>query len=84
MNSSTILFTLNCIHSHVSTFEQAEGINVIQILLILMHVLRNANMNNLMNYIHDFYLFVFLFIYKLMKTCFYYDLCLMIIISVRR
>ena len=59
MNSSIVLFTLNCIHFHVSTFEQAKGINVTQILLILMHVLRNVNMNELMSYIHYFHLFVF-------------------------
>jgi hypothetical protein len=41
---------LDCNHSHVNTFEQAEGINVIQILLILMHILQNANMNELMSY----------------------------------
>jgi hypothetical protein len=45
MNGSTVLFTLICNRSHVITFEQAEDINVIQILLILMFVLWNANMN---------------------------------------
>jgi hypothetical protein len=37
-----------------------------------------------MNYIRYFYLFLFLFIYKLMKICSFYDLRLMIIISVSR
>jgi hypothetical protein len=80
MNNNIVLFTLDCNRSHITTFEQAVGIDVIQILLILIHVLRNANMNELMSYIHYFHLFVFLFIYKVMKTCFY-DLRLMIIIS---
>jgi hypothetical protein len=38
MNSSTILFTLDCNHSHDNTFEQAEGINVIQILVISIYI----------------------------------------------
>jgi hypothetical protein len=45
MNGSTVLFTLICNRSHVITFEQVEGINVIQIMLILMHVLRYAKLN---------------------------------------
>jgi hypothetical protein len=28
MNSSNVLFMLDCNRSHVNTFEQAEGINV--------------------------------------------------------
>jgi CRISPR/Cas system-associated endonuclease Cas3-HD len=68
MNSSTVLFSLYCNHSHVNTFEQAEGINVIQILLILMHILQNANMNESMSYTRYVHLFVFLFIYKMMKA----------------
>jgi hypothetical protein len=49
MNSSTVLFMLNCIRPHVNTFEQAEGINVIHVPLILMHALRNANINGYMS-----------------------------------
>jgi hypothetical protein len=52
MNSSIVLLTLNCNQPRVSTFEQAEGINVIQILSILIHILWNANMNESMSYIH--------------------------------
>jgi hypothetical protein len=61
VNFRFALFTppLGDFHSHITTFEQAKGIDVIQILLILMHVLRNANMNELMSYIHYFHLFVF-------------------------
>jgi hypothetical protein len=62
-----ILFTIICNRSDVITFEQAEGINVIQILLILMYVLWNANMNELTSYIHYIHFLVFLFIYKMMK-----------------
>jgi hypothetical protein len=51
-------------------FEQAEGINVIQILLIIMYLLWNANMNELMSYIQYLHLLVFLFMYKMMKTYF--------------
>jgi hypothetical protein len=69
MNSNTILFTLDCNHSHVNTFEQDEGINVMQILLILIHTLWNANMNESMSYVRYFHLYVFLFIYKTMKAC---------------
>ena len=69
MNSSIVLFTLNCNHPRVSTFEQVEGINVIQTLLILIHTLWNANMNESMSYIHYIYPYVFLFIYKMMKAC---------------
>jgi hypothetical protein len=69
MNSSTVLFTLDCNHSHINAFEQAEGIDVIQILLILMHILQNANMNESMSYTRYFHLFVFSFIYKMMKAC---------------
>jgi hypothetical protein len=69
MNSTTVLFTLNFNHSHVNTFEQAEGINVIHILLILMHILWNANMNESMSYTSYSHLYVFLFIYKMMKAC---------------
>jgi uncharacterized protein YhhL (DUF1145 family) len=59
MNNSTVLYTLNCIHPHVNAFEQAEGINVIYNLLILMHALQNANMNGSIGYTCHFYLFVF-------------------------
>jgi hypothetical protein len=69
MNSNTVLFMLNCNHPRISTFEQAECINVIQILLILIHTLWNANMNELMSYIHYIYPYVFLFIYNMMKAC---------------
>jgi hypothetical protein len=69
MNSSVVLFTLDRNHAHVNTFEQDEGINVIQILLILMHILQNANMNELMSYTCYFHLFVFSFIHKMMKAC---------------
>jgi hypothetical protein len=69
MNNSVILFTLDCNHSHVNTFEQDEGINVIQIMLILMHILQNANMNESMSYTHYIYPYVFLFIYNMMKAC---------------
>ena len=70
MNSSTVPFTLNCNHSHVNnTFEQAEGINVIHILLILMYALRSADMNKSISCICHFYLFVFQFIHKMMKAC---------------
>jgi hypothetical protein len=69
MNSSTVLFTLDCNHSHVNTFEQAEGINVIQILLIFIYILWNANTNGLMSCIHYIYPYVFLFIYNMMKAC---------------
>jgi hypothetical protein len=48
MNSSIVLFMLDCILlSRIRTFEQAEGINVMLILLIFIHVLWNANMNEL-------------------------------------
>jgi hypothetical protein len=66
MNSSTVLFTLDCNHSRIHTFEQAEGINVILILLIFMYVLQNTNMNESLNNIC--HLRVFLFIYEMMKT----------------
>jgi hypothetical protein len=68
MNSSTVLFMLDCNHSHVNTFEQVEGINVIQIMLILIHTLWNANINESMSCVRYFYPFVFLFIYKMMKV----------------
>jgi hypothetical protein len=68
MNSSTVLFTLNCNHPRVSTFKLAEGINVIHILLILIHTLWNANMNESMDYIHYIYPYVFLFNYNMMKA----------------
>jgi hypothetical protein len=64
MNSSTVLFMLDCNHFHAITFEQDEGINVIQILLILMHILWNTNMNESMSYT----CYVFLFIHKIMKA----------------
>jgi hypothetical protein len=69
MNSSIVLLTLNCNQPRVSTFEQAEGINVIQILSILIHILWNANMNESMSYIHYIYPYVLLFIYNMMKAC---------------
>jgi hypothetical protein len=69
MNSSIVLFTLICNISRINTFEQAEGINVIQILLIFINVLWNVNMNESMNYTFYSHLFVFLFIYKMMKAC---------------
>jgi hypothetical protein len=69
MNNSVVLFTLDYNHSHVNTFEQDEGINVIQIMLILMHILQNANMNKSMSYTHYIYPYVFLFIYNMMKVC---------------
>jgi hypothetical protein len=34
VNSTPVLFTLDCNRSRVNTFEQAEGINVTGILLI--------------------------------------------------
>jgi hypothetical protein len=69
MNSNTVLFILDCNHPRVSTFEQAEGINIIHIMLILIHTLWNANMNESMSYIHYIYPYVFLFIYNMMKAC---------------
>jgi hypothetical protein len=69
MNSSIVSFTMNCNHSHVNTFEQAEGINVIHILLILMYVLPNANMYKSISCICHFYLLVSWFIHKMMKVC---------------
>jgi hypothetical protein len=69
MNNSTVQFMLDCNHSHVNNSEQAEGINVMLILLILIHTLWNANMNESMSYVRYLYLYVFLFIYKMMKAC---------------
>jgi hypothetical protein len=69
MNNSTILFTLICNLSRINTFEQAKGINVIQILLIFIHILWNVNMNGSMSYTCYSHLFVSLFIYKMMKAC---------------
>jgi hypothetical protein len=46
MNNSTVLFTLNCNHSHVNSSEQAEGINVKQILLILIHTIEQVTNRN--------------------------------------
>jgi hypothetical protein len=61
MNSNTVLFTLIGNHSRVFTFEQAEGINLILILLIFIYVLWNANINELMKYSYCLYPFAFLF-----------------------
>jgi hypothetical protein len=69
MNISTVLFMLNCNCSRVITFDQAKGINVMQIFLILLKTLKNANMNESMICIHYIYLCVFLFIYNMMKAC---------------
>jgi hypothetical protein len=69
MNSSTVLFTPICNLSRISTFEQTEGINVIQILLMYIHVLKNANMSESIGYICLSHLFASLFIYKMMKAC---------------
>jgi hypothetical protein len=63
MNSSTALFTLNCNHSRVFTFEQVEGTNIILILLIFIHVLWNANMYELMRCSYCFHPFAFPFTY---------------------
>jgi hypothetical protein len=63
MNSNTELFTLICNHSRVFTFEKAEGINVILILLMFIYVLWNANLNELMKCSYFLYPFTFLFIY---------------------
>jgi hypothetical protein len=74
MNSSTVLFTLFCNHPHIITFEQAEGINVISILLIFIYTLWDANIDEPMNLYSLpscvlIYLRVFSFIHEMMKAC---------------
>jgi hypothetical protein len=84
MNSNTVLFMMDCNLFHINTFEQAECINVIQILLTLMYISWDVNMNGSMSYIHYIYPYVFLFIYNMIKACnVLHDLRLMIIIPVR-
>jgi hypothetical protein len=60
MNSNTVLFRLDCIHSRIFAFEQAEGINVILTLLIFIYVLWNERINELSE--HDYHIFFFAFL----------------------
>jgi hypothetical protein len=63
MNSSIVLFTLDCNLFHILTFEQVEGINVTLIMLIFIRVLWNTNMNELIRCSHCLHPFAFLFTY---------------------
>jgi hypothetical protein len=60
---------LICNLSRINTFEQAEGIDVIPILLIFFYVLWTANTNESMGYTCYSHLFASLLIYKMMKAC---------------
>jgi hypothetical protein len=64
MNSNTVLFTLDCIHSRIFAFEQAKGINVILALLISVYVLWNERINELSKHNYHIYFFVFLSLYR--------------------
>jgi hypothetical protein len=74
MNSNTVLDTLTCNHSRVTpafTFCQAEGTNVIQILLMIAYAYTiNKYMNSLMirnDYSYSLcvlYVFVYILVYQ--------------------
>jgi hypothetical protein len=64
MNSNTIQFALNCIHSRIFAFEQVKGINVILASLIFIYVLWNERINELSKHDYHICFFAFLSLYR--------------------